>query len=52
VGMNLFLSSYRFGKPLPAVARSVLWPVLVLLLGVLLITYVPALSTTLPRHFR
>ena len=48
VGMNLFLASYRFNKPMSAVVRAV-WPmILVLLLGVLLITYVPALTTTLP----
>jgi C4-dicarboxylate transporter DctM subunit len=49
VGMNLFLSSYRFGKPLSEVARAVLPLLIVLLLGVLLITYLPPLTTTLPR---
>ncbi len=49
IGMNLFLSSYRFKKPIPEIIRSI-WPIfLVLLAGVLLITYVPAISTTLPR---
>jgi C4-dicarboxylate transporter, DctM subunit len=52
VGMNLFLSSYRFGKPVPEVIRSVLPMLGVLLVGVLLITYVPALTMTLPRLFR
>jgi tripartite ATP-independent transporter DctM subunit len=51
VGMNLFLSSYRFGKPLPEVYRSVVPMLIVLFAGVLLITYVPALTTTLPRWF-
>ncbi len=51
VGMNLFLSAYRFGKPVPQVIRAVIPMFLVLLLGVLLITYVPALSTTLPDLF-
>lgn len=52
VGMNLFISSYRFGKPMSEVTRSV-WPMLVVLfLGVLLITYVPILSTLLPNFFR
>lgn len=51
VGMNLFLSSYRFKKPLPEVARATL-PVLgILLAGVLLITYWPALTTWLPGRF-
>ena len=49
VGMNLFLSSYRFGKPMGEVSRSVIPMLLVLLIGVLLITYVPALTTLLPR---
>ena len=52
VGMNLFLSSYRFNKPMPEVARSVLPMLLVLFIGVLLITYVPALTTTLPKLAR
>jgi tripartite ATP-independent transporter DctM subunit len=51
VGMNLFLSSYRFKKPLPEVYRSIVPMLLVLLLGVLLITYIPPLTTTLPRWF-
>jgi C4-dicarboxylate transporter, DctM subunit len=49
VGMNLFLSSYRFKKPVPEVIRSVIPLLLVLLVGVLLITYVPALTMTLPN---
>lgn len=49
VGMNLFLASYRFGRPLPEVVRAVGPPLLLLGAGVLLITYFPALSTALPR---
>jgi C4-dicarboxylate transporter, DctM subunit len=52
VGMNLFLSSYRFNKPMPEVSRSILPILLVLLGGVLLITYIPFMSTALPRYFR
>lgn len=48
VGMNLFLSSYRFGKPMSEVIRSVIPMLIVLLVGVLLITYVPLLTTFLP----
>ena len=44
VGMNLFLASYRFRKPLPEVYRSIVPILLVLLVGVLVITYVPVLS--------
>ena len=47
VGMNLFFAAYRFGKPLPEVFRAVLPPLLVLAGGVLLVTFVPWLSTGL-----
>ncbi|NNG45514.1 MAG: TRAP transporter large permease subunit [Deltaproteobacteria bacterium] len=46
-GMNLFLSAYRFDRSLGEVYRSVVPFLLILLLGVLVITYVPALSTIL-----
>jgi C4-dicarboxylate transporter DctM subunit len=49
VGMNLFLSSYRFNVPMPLVVRSIIPILLVLLAGVLLITYAPWMSTALPR---
>jgi C4-dicarboxylate transporter DctM subunit len=52
VGMNLFLSSYRFNRPMPEVWHSLVPILLVLLGGVLLITYVPFMSTALPQHFR
>ncbi len=44
VGLNLLLSSSRFGKPMAALYRDVIPFLLILGLGVLLITYVPALS--------
>jgi len=44
VGLNLLLSSSCFGKPMGALYRSVIPFLLILGLGVLLITYVPALS--------
>jgi tripartite ATP-independent transporter DctM subunit len=47
IGMNLCLSAYRFRQPMTTVYRATLPFYLILLLGVLLITYVPAL-TTLP----
>ncbi len=49
VGLNLLLSSSRFGKPLVALYRHVLPFVLILGLGVLLITYIPGLSLGLLR---
>jgi TRAP-type C4-dicarboxylate transport system permease large subunit len=45
--MNLFMSAYRFGKPFGEVCRSTLPFILLLLAGVLAITYVPALTTAL-----
>ena len=44
VGMNLFIASYRFKKPLTELYAAA-WPfMLVLLLALLVITYVPVLS--------
>jgi C4-dicarboxylate transporter DctM subunit len=51
VGVNLFISSLRFNKPITTVFRSVIPMIVVFLIAVLLITYVPALSTTLPSLF-
>ncbi len=49
VGMNLFLSSLRFRKSVGEVARATVPMMLVLLIGVLLITYVPIVTTLLPE---
>ena len=49
VGMNLFLASYRFDEPLTRIYRSVLPFLVILLGGVLLITYLPALTLALVR---
>ena len=51
VGLNLLLSSYRFNKPMVEVMRAVLPMLAVQFIGVLLITYLPPLTTTLPRLF-
>jgi tripartite ATP-independent transporter DctM subunit len=51
VGLNLYMSSYRFGKPVPVVLMSVLPIIIVLHIGTLLITYIPPLTTALPRWF-
>lgn len=48
VGLNLFLASYRFGKSVPEVFRAVAPIVVVMFAVVLLITYVPWLTTALP----
>lgn len=44
MGENLFLSAYRFNKPLAEVYRSVLPYVGIILVAVLAITYIPALT--------
>ena len=51
IGLNLFMSSSRFNKSVPEVLQSVVPLIILLSAGVLLITYVPALTTTLPRWF-
>ena len=52
VGLNLLLSSYRFNKPMAEVTRATTPMLLLLLLGVLLITYFPPLTTFLPHLFK
>jgi TRAP-type C4-dicarboxylate transport system permease large subunit len=44
VGMNLFIASYRFGKPVDSLYRAALPFMLVLFIAVLVITYWPWLS--------
>lgn len=44
IGMNLFIASYRFRKPVTELYRACLPFMLVLMLAVLLITYVPWFS--------
>jgi tripartite ATP-independent transporter DctM subunit len=51
VGINLFLASYRFGKPFMEVCRYIIPFLIIQLAVVLLVTYIPALSTYLPELF-
>jgi tripartite ATP-independent transporter DctM subunit len=51
VGENLFLSSFRFGRPLFEVARASVPFIVMMTVGVLLITYVPALTLVPLRWF-
>ena len=51
VGLNLFLASYRFEEPMSKVYRDVLPFFFIQLIAVLLITYLPFLSTGLLRLF-
>ncbi len=51
VGLNLFLASYRFEEPLPNIYKNIV-PFFLIMLGVvILVTYVPFLSTALPALF-
>ncbi|MDR2618475.1 MAG: TRAP transporter large permease subunit [Treponema sp.] len=47
VGLNLFLASYRFEQPFTVICRRVFPFLLIQLVVVLLVTYIPALSTAL-----
>jgi len=49
VGLNLLLSSSRFEKPLPALYRHVVPFLLILGIGVLVITYMPQMTTGVLR---
>lgn len=51
IGLNLLISAYRFDKPITEIYRATFPMLMVLLLGVLLITYVPWLTTALPGMF-
>ncbi len=52
VGLNLFLASYRFDRPLVEVWRAAMPILLILGIGVALITYVPWLTTGLVQLLR
>lgn len=52
VGENLFVASYRFNKPIMQLARAMLPMYVILLIGVLLITYWPWLTTGVLALFR
>lgn len=52
IGLNLLLASSRFNKPILEVMRASIPMLLVLLIGVLLVTYFPPLTTWLPRFFK
>jgi len=49
VGMNLFFTAYRFGKPLPEVFRAALPAFLVLATALVAVTLLPWLATALPE---
>jgi hypothetical protein len=49
VGLNLFISSFRFNKPITQLYRSVLPFIGLLGLALVIVTYIPVLSTWLPN---
>lgn len=49
IGMNLFISSMKFGKSVVELYRSVLLFIGLLLIALILVTYLPELSLWLPR---
>jgi C4-dicarboxylate transporter DctM subunit len=51
MGLNLFLSASRFGRPLPYLYKQALPFLIFMALGVLLITYVPAMTTGVVHLF-
>jgi tripartite ATP-independent transporter DctM subunit len=51
VGLNLFLASYRFGKPFTVTSRYALPFLLIQLLVVFVVTYLPFLTTTLTKLY-
>jgi len=51
VGMNLFISSLHFDRPILQICKHVLPFIALLAIALILITYVPALSTWLPSVF-
>jgi C4-dicarboxylate transporter DctM subunit len=51
VGMNLFIASFRFNKPIVQLYRAALPFIVVLLISLIFITYIPDLSLWLVRIF-
>jgi C4-dicarboxylate transporter, DctM subunit len=51
VGMNLFISCFRFNKPVLALYRAAVPFLIILLIGLILITYIPQLSLGLVSFF-
>jgi tripartite ATP-independent transporter DctM subunit len=51
VGLNLFLASYRFKKPFMEICRYVLPFLIIQIAVILLVTYVPAISTWYTNFF-
>jgi hypothetical protein len=52
LGMNLYISSIRFSKPVTYIYRTVLPFIGVLIVSLAIVTYLPGLSTWLPNQIR
>jgi C4-dicarboxylate transporter DctM subunit len=52
LGINLFISSIRFGKPITYLYRTVLPFILVLFVTLMVVCYVPILTTWLPDKIK
>ena len=52
VGLNLFIASSRFDRPVVQLYRATLPFLLLLLIALVLITYLPGLSLFLPNYFK
>jgi C4-dicarboxylate transporter, DctM subunit len=48
LGINLFISSIRFGRPVTTLYRSVLSFIVVLFVTLMVVSYVPSITTWLP----
>jgi tripartite ATP-independent transporter DctM subunit len=51
-GINLFIASFRFRKPVMSLARSAFPFLVVLIIGLMIITYIPDLSLFLIKLFK
>ncbi|MCK5453440.1 MAG: TRAP transporter large permease subunit, partial [Calditrichia bacterium] len=51
VGMNLFIASFRFNKPIVKLYMAALPFIIILLIALLIITYIPELSLFLVHIF-
>jgi tripartite ATP-independent transporter DctM subunit len=51
VGLNLFMASYRFGRPFLETSRNILPFLAIQLAVVLIVTYIPILTTFLTRLY-
>jgi TRAP-type C4-dicarboxylate transport system permease large subunit len=51
VGMNLFISCFRFKRSIISLYRAAIPFIIILLIGLMVITYVPQISIGFVQHF-